>query len=308
MYYYFLVMNKNKSPEWWDNDGGFFGRQYLIGDNSIEGYIPCKHETLEKRTQREVGGIIRLLNLHRGESILDVPCGYGRHTIQLWWMGFDVAGVDINIELLVKACETAEIHKMIYDQSQYNILGLPVPGKILEFGLRDMRHLSLPPDANYQKRVGDQYDAVINMFYSFGFFSNDEVNRSVMVGFYNQLKDGGKLLLHTDVSPEMILDGGHYRLSERRNLRDGGQLHIEESYDPKSKRISGSWTICDSDGHATQLTPYSVRIYSAQEFKEMAMSCGFSKVDIYGTFNGDPFTPNSCEMIVVAKKCGDPHN
>ncbi len=57
---------KLKAPEpWWSNLGGFFGAKYIEGDNSLEGYLPEKQESLEERTRREVDGVIRLLELKK---------------------------------------------------------------------------------------------------------------------------------------------------------------------------------------------------------------------------------------------------
>src|SRR3989344_3455024 len=97
------MINKNKPSEWWDNDGGFFGSQYMQGDDSITGYLPGKYESLEERTQREVNGTVRLLHFNGGESIIDVPCGYGRHSIELAKRGYKVDGYDLNQEHLIEA-------------------------------------------------------------------------------------------------------------------------------------------------------------------------------------------------------------
>ncbi|MBU0471300.1 MAG: class I SAM-dependent methyltransferase [Nanoarchaeota archaeon] len=309
-----MSKDKNEKPKWWDNNGGFFGSQYIIGDDSTNGYLPNKQETLEERTQREVDGIIKLLDLienpkiipnNRRPLILDCPCGYGRHTIELLRKGYHTVGYDINDKHLFKAKQKLntmlrETYPELKDLDALNLEGF--------FYKRDMRTLidckkwARKYDVIFSGAVSEKFDAVINMFYSFGFFETEEENKKVMEEFYKVLKEKGQLLIHTDVSPEIILQGKNYKLSEKRNIKNGGQLHIEESYNPNSKRISGSWTIIDSEGRTIQLTPYSVRIYSADEFKSMALNVGFSKVDIYGSFNGDSFAPNSNEMIVVAKK------
>jgi SAM-dependent methyltransferase len=282
------MIERQKQIAWYDNDGGFFGEGYIRGDDSIEGYLPGKNESLNERTQREVEGVIKLLGLKGGESIIDVPCGYGRHSIELAKRGYKVKGYDINKMHLKEASITALSNISVF--SNLNDCSYNIPN----YSCIDMLDLN--------KLESGYADAIINLFYSFGFFKTDKENESVMRGFYNQLKEGGKLLLHTDVSPEMILQGGNYKLSELRNLKNGGQLKIEEKYDQLSKRINGKWTIYDLNGGVNSLTPYSVRIYSAQEFKDMIVRCGFSQVEIYGSFNKDNFTSKSNEMIVVAKK------
>lgn len=270
--------------EWWEDSGGFFGQQYMLGDDSIEGYLPGKRESLEERTRREVDGIVKLLKLRGNEYILDVPCGYGRHSIELARKGYMVEGFDINQEHIKGA------QKRVFEIFS-EMKGCP---NIPIFSFVDMRDLD--------KFEYVCVDVVVNMFYSFGFFETDEENESVMRGFYKQLKDGGRLLLHTDVSPEMIMQGKNYRLNEQRNLGNGKKLRIDETYCPKTKRINGTWTITNGDGITNRLTPYSVRIYSEKEFRDLAKRCGFRDVNIYGSFNGENFAPDSKEMIIVAKK------
>jgi hypothetical protein len=61
----------------------------MEGDDSLEGFLTTP-QTLSMRTAREADGIIRLLSLRPGASILDCPCGYGRHSIPLAKKGFRV--------------------------------------------------------------------------------------------------------------------------------------------------------------------------------------------------------------------------
>jgi len=280
-----------RNIEWWEDDGGFFGEYYILGDDSIDGFRPNNLETLEERTMREVDGIERLTGISgKHARIYDVACGYGRHSIQLALKKHLVIGFDINELHLSKARSDAG---RIFQDHKYR----PV------FRKRNMIELNEEP-------IG--IDVVINMFYSFGFFEHDGKNTLVMKNFYNVLKPGGQLVLQTDVAPEM-LQGGAYKLSEERRLRDGGKLIIKEHYDAITHRMNGSWTVVDfretprpltpdSRGNPRPLTPYSIRIYSAQEFIDLATYAGFSDAKVYGSFEGEKFTTQSSELILVAKK------
>lgn len=48
----------------------------------------------EQRTSAEVAFTIDALQLRSGARILDIPCGEGRHAIELAQRGFDVMGID----------------------------------------------------------------------------------------------------------------------------------------------------------------------------------------------------------------------
>jgi len=252
--------------EWWNNGGGFFGQKYIEGDDSIEGFIPGKKERLSERTKREVEGVIKLTKTKKEDRILDIPCGYGRHSIELTRNGFSVTGIDINEEHLKIAKKNSE-------------------GQQIKFLKKDMRNIGKD---NY-----NQFDLV-------GFFEKEKDNEKTIKEFYNALRKNGKFLLHTDISPEMF-EGGKYRFKEERNLAEGKTLIIEEKYNNKNKRMEGSWTIISKNGEE-RLTPYSVRIYSKEEFEELAKRTGFKKIKFYGSFEGEKFTSGSPELIMVAEK------
>ena len=47
-------------------------------------------------TKQEVDFLLSELNLQKGQKILDIPCGFGRHAIELSKKGFYVTGIDIS--------------------------------------------------------------------------------------------------------------------------------------------------------------------------------------------------------------------
>lgn len=146
--------------EWWNDQGGFFGSQYMLGDDSVEGYIPGKIESLEERTKREVDGVIKLLNPKK-TSMLDCPCGYGRHSIELAKRGYHVLGFDINNFFINKAREAI----------RQNFREIRKNSGSCVFLERDMR--------NIEEEF--QFNTIINMFYSLGFFETDEEDRKSVV-------------------------------------------------------------------------------------------------------------------------------
>ena len=258
--------------QWWEEQGGFFGSRYMEGDDSYEGYLSTPL-TLDQRTEREVTGILRLLELGGDARVLDCPCGYGRHSLRLAQRGLRVVGVDINGEELAVARRS----------------GAGIPG--VTFVQNDMRHLGFEAE----------FDAVVNMFYSFGFFDSDEENMQVLRRFHHALAPGGSFLMHTDVNIPRIASG-KYRLEEERRLRSGKTLQIRESYDAIHKRVHGSWQLLDARGSEEALTPYSVRVYTFDEFAAWCHAAGFRSVTGYGSWDRSRLTDDSEDMIVVAVK------
>jgi SAM-dependent methyltransferase len=147
-----VMIPRTINSHWWQPNKGFFGRLYLSADPNRVEDKNAEGDELVLRTKLEAEGILRLLELSPRASILDCPCGYGRHSKFLAQRGFEVTGVDLNPEHLAEA--------------KKNSRGV----KFLE---GDMRSLGF----------SDQFDAVVNIFASFGFFSESE-DLDVLKGFF----------------------------------------------------------------------------------------------------------------------------
>jgi len=261
------IMKSKK--HWTDPEYGFFGSFYQKGDKSKNG---CSGKTQEERTKEEVEGVIRLLGLKRGYefSILDCPCGIGRHSIELAMMGQMVTAVDSNLEQLSVGVKNA-CSQMRIDSPTFRL------GNML-----------------YLESI-HRFDAVINMFFSFGFFKTDEENRKVAQNFFNLLRPGGKFLMHTDVNMARIRNGT-YKFKEGRLLVNGETLKIIEHYDSHTKRINGAWII------AKEHKEYSVRVYENEEFVNLCKEVGFKDVKIYSDWSGSPYSEEAEMVIFVAEK------
>jgi ubiquinone/menaquinone biosynthesis C-methylase UbiE len=121
-------------PEWWED---FFLGPW--GELQARGY-PAE------RTSGEADFLIAVLGLGAGQSVLDVACGIGRHSIELSLRGMDVTGVDFNNTALALAEETARSRNV---QPR--------------FVQRDMRHLDWH----------QEFNAAFCFYSSFGYFENE---------------------------------------------------------------------------------------------------------------------------------------
>jgi cyclopropane fatty-acyl-phospholipid synthase-like methyltransferase len=87
-------------PDWWSP---FFGG--LWSKIQAGGY-PAE------RTAAECDRIQSALQLPQGANILDIPCGIGRHSVELARRGFQVTGVDFNPEYVASAQEAAGLARV----------------------------------------------------------------------------------------------------------------------------------------------------------------------------------------------------
>lgn len=259
---------------WWQSKGGYFNNIYLEGDNSLEGFLNSPID-LNSRTRKEIEGVQRLCNLKKGDKILDCPSGYGRHSLALASMGFNVVGADINDQFLAVANEGLK---------KSNLLNI-------RFIKKDMRDLEF----------SNEFDAVINMFYSFGFFEDDQDNAKTLKNFCTALKPGGRFLMHTHVTVPKFMKG-LIKTHEIRTLKNGKKLELFRQYNEKTKREDGQWFLLEGEDKKEASAPYSMRIYTDKEFTALCKEVGFKSVEIFGNFDGTEYKDESELMIVVATK------
>src|SRR2546427_7544835 len=72
------------------------------------GYLALYDDTLRERTPVEIDRLEPLLRLRPPLRILDLPCGQGRHAIELARRAYDVTGVDLSPYLIRVAKARAE--------------------------------------------------------------------------------------------------------------------------------------------------------------------------------------------------------
>lgn len=214
-------------------------------------------------SDRQAHLIANLLDLHPGDRVLDVPCGYGRITERLAAFGCDMVGVDSSALFLERARRQAPD---------------------LDYREADMRSLDF----------AGEFDAVVNWFTSFGYF-DDDTDRAILRSFRAALKPGGRLLLdHQNRDRVLPLLGTRMAHVEER----GDDFMIDRSvYEPASGRTRTERVVV-RDG-AVRRTSFSVRVFPFSELRDWLLQAGFAGASAYGA-EGEPFGIQSARMIVVA--------
>jgi SAM-dependent methyltransferase len=105
-----------------------------------------------------------LLKLKKSTHILDLPCGKGRHSIFLNSLGYNVIGADLS-KNSIKYAKRFE-------------------NDTLKFEVHDMRH-----------PFKTKFDAIFNLFTSFGYFDDAETNIKVLQNLKQGLKKDGVLVI-----------------------------------------------------------------------------------------------------------------
>ena len=122
---------------------------------------PYYHLLYKDRDHREaaffMNSLTSHLNLKKNDTILDLACGRGRHAKYLSRIGFDVTGVDLSEESIeyAKQFENDNLHFEVHDMCE------PYP---------------------------QQFDAVFNLFTSYGYFEKEIDNLRTIQAIKEELK------------------------------------------------------------------------------------------------------------------------
>jgi SAM-dependent methyltransferase len=239
--------------EWWRS---WFG----------PGYLALYDEYLADRTEVEIDQLETLLALRPPLRILDLPCGQGRHAIELGRRGYDVTGVDLSPFMLKVAEERAR-----------------PDGVRVRWLAGDMR----------QPIAGERFDVVLNLFTSLGYFAEEADDRKVVGAAAAMLAAGGRLVLEV-INGERVVA----RFQEREWFTVGQAAVVERrTLDAAARRMVVERTVTTPDD--TEVNYHAIRLYGGGELSAMMREAGFGRVDLYGDWNGEPLTSESLRVLAV---------
>ena len=213
---------------------------------------------------------MELLALPSGARILDVPCGQGRHAHLLAEAGFRVDGLDYSRFLLDQARERGT-------------------GPTLHYTRGDMR--SLP------SRWTGRFDAVVNLFTSFGFFTDPADDARVVTEFARVLAPGGTLVWHGGSRDGVV---ARFLTRDWWTSDDGTMIGHQRHFDP----LSGVLTIETSwEGPAGRgERQHRIRLYTATRLAELCLDAGLVVEEAFDGWLDRPLRRRSSEMLLVARK------
>jgi SAM-dependent methyltransferase len=234
-----------------------FGRDYLT---------VYKHRDLQGAA-REVRRMMQWLDLPVGAEVLDLCCGMGRHSLALTELGLSVTGVDLSEVLLAEARKLDSQAKVTWIRG-------------------DMRNVPLALT----------FDAVVNLFTSFGYFEDDEENAQVLREIDRLLAPGGRFIIDY-MNPSYVIRNlvpasermeGSERIEERRS--------IEQGFVRKRIEIVGADT--PQRSYLEQ-----VKLYSLEQMKRLMAATSLRVDQVYGGYDSSVYDEQTSErMILVGGK------
>jgi SAM-dependent methyltransferase len=219
-----------------------------------------------------VARLIDIMGLPVGARVLDVPCGQGRHAHLLAEAGYRVRGVDLSRDLLAVAKRRGTSSNLQYTRA-------------------DMRRLP--------RAWTGRFDAVANLFTSFGFFFEPDDDARVISEFARVLAPGALLVWHG-----ASRDGVMARFLGRDwwTTRNGTVIGHEREFDPLSGvlTVKSMWRGPKTSG----AREHRIRLYTATRLAELFRDAGLIVYDALDAWRNRPLTRRSSEMLLLARKEG----
>jgi len=220
-------------------------------------------------TRAEADLIEKELDLPPGSKLLDIPCGGGRHAVELARRGYQVTGVDISPEFLEHARAS-----------------VAASSSSVHLEEREMRDLPWRSHFDGAYCVGNSFA-----------YLDDAGNEAFLRSVFDALAPGGRFVLETGVVLESILMGfekrawyevdGLYFLAARRHEALEGRLHVD-------------YTIIR--GERVESRPASYRTYSYRELAALLDRTGFRILASRGAAGTEPYSTGERGLRLILEK------
>ena len=216
-------------------------------------------------TGLEVDGLARLIGRPEGQRILDLGCGYGRVSTPLRERGYRVVGYDLSPALLNRARER-------------DPAGAWVRG--------DMRDLPF----------SGQFDTVISLFNTMGYFEEEDENFRVMRSVSDALRPGGRLVCQL-VNRDFLVR----RFAAQEIHRREGLIVLEErEFDPVANRVHTRTTVFN--GTERRAYTSSIRVYTVTELDLLLAAAGMTIGEVHGGLDFRPYDWETNQLVIVAER------
>jgi SAM-dependent methyltransferase len=228
---------------------------------------PYYHILYKNRDNSEAQGFMdnltNYLNIPESGKILDLACGKGRHSVYLNKLGYNITGVDLSEQSIVYA-------------KQFE-------NETLNFDVHDM-----------SKPYPDTFDAVFNLFTSFGYFENEECNLHTIKSIKAELNEFGFGVIDF-MNVNYIIEN---LVEENVKTVEGIDFHqkrsVKDGYIIKDIRF-------ETDGESYEFQE-RVKAITLEDFQDLFEKAGVYLLDIFGDYKLRPYHSKTSERLIMIFK------
>ena len=228
---------------------------------------PYYHILYKDRDHEEaqlfMDNITHYLNLPEEAKILDLACGKGRHSIYLNQLGFNVTGADLSKNSILEATASEN--------------------DTLHFKVHDMR-----------EPFEEKFDAIFNLFTSFGYFENDDDNITTLKAIKDSLSEYGFAVIDF-MNTQKVIEN---LISEEIKTVDNIDFHIKRFVNDGYIFKEIDFEVNNEKFHFTE----KVKALSLANFEDMMEKADIYLLDIFGDYKLKKFHKTESERLIMIFK------
>ncbi len=241
-------------------------KQYWFENWFDSPYYHLLYQHRDKQEARNfITKLIQLLQLPENSTLLDLACGKGRHSIHFAQNKLLVTGIDLS-------------RQSIHYAQQFE-------KENLSFFMHDMRN---PFRINY-------FDAVMNLFTSFGYFENENDNLKTLQSATASMKSGGVLVIDFMNAKKVI-----------RQMKKSESKKIDDIHFHIKKHLECGFLIKQINfSHNKEEFCFNEKVKTLElpDFQNYFKQCGLVLSACYGDYQLNAFDEvNSDRLILIARK------
>ncbi|KAF2508513.1 class I SAM-dependent methyltransferase [Flavobacterium zhairuonense] len=228
---------------------------------------PYYHILYKDRNYREaqifMDNLTHYLNLPEKAKVLDLACGKGRHSIYLNQLGYNVLGADLSENSIAEASKNSNEN--------------------LHFKVHDMR-----------EPFEEKFDAIFNLFTSFGYFESDDDNLTTLKAIKESLSEYGFAVIDfmnvtqviETLVPEEVKTVDEIDFHIKRYVKDG-HIFKEIDFEDQGRKF-----------HFTE----KVKALTLKDFQDLMDEAGIYLLDIFGDYKLKKFHKTESERLIMIFK------
>lgn len=223
-------------------------------------------------TKQEVDFLLSELNVQKGQHILDLPCGFGRHAIELANSGLKVTAIDISETFMEVLISKIRAEKLNITAIHGDILTTEIKGK---------------------------FSGAVCLGNSFGYFNLDKMQVFVEK-VAAALEPGAKFIINSGMIAESILPN-LLKYAENRIYNFGNiNMEVINTYQVEDSYLVSN-LLYTKEGK-TEQTAFKHYVFTLAEVKRLLKRCGLSILSTYSSVTKEAYKLGDQQIYIVAEK------
>jgi len=220
----------------------------------------------DKEAEEFITTLVEHLKLSTDSTILDLACGKGRHSIFLNQLGFNTTGVDLSENSISSANN--------------------FQSDTLKFEVRDMR----------DSFCENEFDAIFNLFTSFGYFDSKTENLKVLNAIEKMLKENGVFVIDFMNAYKVI----HNLVKVETKTVDSIQFNLSRSYLNGNIVKEIDFTDNKKDYHFEE----KVQALLMEDFEMLIKQTNLKIDSIFGDYKLSAFDKEASDRLIIVGRKG----